>query len=114
MKLSSQKATLPGRKQVFRYYDEDGIARRDVIGLREESSDGDPLLQPVMNEGSRLPETGRTLDESREYARQALNHFPERIRAIEPADPAYSVEISQPLTQERDAVRERMREMAAA
>jgi nicotinate phosphoribosyltransferase len=113
MKLSSDKATLPGRKQVFRHYD-DGTARRDVIGLREESSDGDPLLQQVMKGGTRLPTGQRSLEESREHAERSLAMFPERIRTIEPADPPYPVRISDQLAAERDAVRQRTHEMAAA
>jgi nicotinate phosphoribosyltransferase len=49
-KLSTGKATLPGRKQVFR-----GPGRADVLGLRDEAApEGtEPLLQPVMTGGRR-------------------------------------------------------------
>ncbi|MEU2613524.1 nicotinate phosphoribosyltransferase [Micromonospora sp. NPDC007271] len=53
LKLSPGKATLPGRKQVFR--DQTG-ASGDVIGLREEPPPAGrgPLLVPVMRGGRRL------------------------------------------------------------
>jgi nicotinate phosphoribosyltransferase len=51
-KLSAEKATLPGPKQVFRGSPSDG----DVLALREEEpgADAEALLQPVMKGGSRL------------------------------------------------------------
>jgi nicotinate phosphoribosyltransferase len=51
-KLSAEKATLPGPKQVFRGSPKDG----DVLALREEEpgADAEALLQPVMKGGSRL------------------------------------------------------------
>jgi len=77
MKLSSQKATAPGRKQVFRGPD------GDTIGLREESLPGhEPLLVPVMTGGER---TGphRTLDTARALFRADLERLPEPLKAIE-------------------------------
>jgi nicotinate phosphoribosyltransferase len=77
IKLSSQKATAPGRKQVFR--GEDG----DTIGLREESLPGhEPLLVPVMRGGDR---TGphRTLETARALFRADLQRLPELHKAIE-------------------------------
>jgi nicotinate phosphoribosyltransferase len=77
IKLSSQKATAPGRKQVFRGVD------GDTIGLREESPAGhEPLLVPVMKGGER---TGphRTLDTARALFRADLERLPEPSKAIE-------------------------------
>ena len=48
LKLSVAKASAPGRKQAFR-----GEAG-DVLGLRDEELDGEPLLVPVVREGKRL------------------------------------------------------------
>jgi nicotinate phosphoribosyltransferase len=47
-KLSPGKATLPGRKQVWRG------ERHDVIALADEPAAGTPLLAPVMERGRRL------------------------------------------------------------
>jgi nicotinate phosphoribosyltransferase len=78
IKLSSQKSSAPGRKQVFR--GENG----DTIGLRDEPSPpGDePLLVPVMSGGER---TGphRTLDTARALFRADLERLPERFKAID-------------------------------
>ncbi len=53
-KLSADKATLPGAKQVLRGSSTSG----DVLALREEvpGPEAEPLLQPVMKGGSRLGE----------------------------------------------------------
>ena len=51
-KQSEGKATLAGRKQVFRKTDGDGRYAGDVIGTRDDVVPGaDPLLQPVMAKG---------------------------------------------------------------
>ena len=83
MKLSENKATEPGRKQVFRG------PEGDVVGLRDEPLPGDhePLLVPVMSGGER---TGphRTLETARSLFRADLEHVPEAARRlVEPEPP---------------------------
>jgi nicotinate phosphoribosyltransferase len=50
MKLSQDKVTLPGRKQVFRLYDKRGAFKKDIIGLETENL-GEPLLKQVIHAG---------------------------------------------------------------
>ena len=66
LKLSPEKETLPGRKQVFRLRDRGGVAIGDVIARADERLDGDPLLEPVMRGGERLAAGRRTLAQARE------------------------------------------------
>ncbi len=83
LKLSEDKATEPGRKQVFRG------PNGDVIGLRDEPlPDGhQPLLVPVMTGGKRTGPT-RTLETARGLFRSDLEHVPESARRIvEPVAP---------------------------
>jgi nicotinate phosphoribosyltransferase len=84
MKLSSQKTTAPGRKQVFRG------PEGDTIGLRDETlqPENEPLLVPVMMDGRR---TGphRTLETARALFRADLERLPEPAREI--ADPEQQV-----------------------
>lgn len=84
-KRSEGKATLPGRKQVFRQYGTDGRIAADCIGLDGERVDGRPLLQPVMVSGARLP--APTLDESRMHALRELSTLPDLVRALAPVMP---------------------------
>jgi nicotinate phosphoribosyltransferase len=51
-KLSPGKANLPAAKQIFR----DGTPERDVLGLRNESLPGEPLLAPIWRDGKRASE----------------------------------------------------------
>jgi nicotinate phosphoribosyltransferase len=78
LKLSAQKVTEPGRKQVFRGPD------GDVVGLRDEAvlDDHEPLLVPVMRGGQR---TGphRTLETARSLFRSDLERVPPAARTIE-------------------------------
>jgi len=62
LKLSSGKKTLVGEKQVFRFYQKDKI-HRDLIALRDERLEGEPLLKQVMKGGKRLqdPESLETI-----------------------------------------------------
>jgi nicotinate phosphoribosyltransferase len=92
-KRSEGKATWPGVKQVWRRHDEHGRIAGDRVGLADEAPHGEPLLQPCMRAGRRLP-TMPTLDEARAHCRAQLARLPEALRALEPAPAAYPVEIS--------------------
>src|SRR5260370_17273515 len=56
VKLSEDKVTLPGRKQVYRNAGDGGEVRGDVLALEDEQiGDARPMLQPVMRDGRRPP-----------------------------------------------------------
>lgn len=114
LKLSKEKKTLPGRRQVFRRENDQGRATADVIGRSDETLDGRPLLRQVMKGGVRLPAGRESLDASRERAAQELERLPDRIRELEDADPAYGVEISDELQRYTDEVTRRVAEEAGA
>lgn len=104
LKLSSGKPILPGRKQIFRRSEHD-VFSGDVIGRYQEELPGEPLLRRMMTNGRRI-DPAPSLDDLREQARVSLDRLPEAIRAIDPADPPYPVEISERLREHQDAVRE--------
>ncbi len=84
-KLSEGKATLPGRKQVYRHYHADGSIARDVIALDGERLDGQKLLRPVMRGGRRvdgLPD----LAAARAHTAAELQRLPTAARALENPD----------------------------
>ncbi|MDX6521054.1 MAG: nicotinate phosphoribosyltransferase [Gaiellales bacterium] len=79
MKTSLNKASLPGRHQVFR------SPEGDVIGLADEDLPGRRLLEPVVKAGVReLP--APSLDEIRDRAAAELAALPEASRRLR--DPA--------------------------
>lgn len=97
LKLSTGKAVLPGRKQIFRV-ERDGVATHDILGQHDETAHGRPLLQPAMRGGVRLS-TGRTnLEDARALARTELARLPERVRGLDQAQPPYEVAISERLS----------------
>ena len=109
LKLSTDKVSLVGRKQVFRLHAPDGTYARDVIGLREETADSVadeagvatdrvvPLLQPVMSHG-RVSHPLPPLHESRARFLADFAHLPPVTRALHPTAP-YSVTLTKMLTQ---------------
>lgn len=98
MKLSESKATLPGRKQIFREKVA-GQAVRDVVGLMQETTvAGDPLLVKVMENGRRT-RSREPLDVGRERCRTERDALPKELLSLEKAERAYPVELSPGLRQ---------------
>ncbi len=105
-KRSENKATWPGRKQVWRRYDGNGQMLGDRITLEQTASSsaanstakhagGEPLLDCVMRDGRRL-RPSPTLDDIRARAKRDLERLPEPLRRLQPgAD--YPVEIGDDL-----------------
>lgn len=98
MKLSSEKVILPGRKQVFRVY-ENGQMVRDVIAQVDEDLEGERLLQQVMRGGKRLDAGSISLKKAREHAQAQLEALPTEYKALERVEKCYLVEISAALTE---------------
>lgn len=104
MKLSASKEGLPGPKQVYRLFGEDGNYGHDIIGSAHElrpSRDAVPLLHNVMEHGKRTAPLPK-LEGSR--AEFALNYarLPDAHKAIRSPE-QYSVVVSDRLqdTQKR-------------
>jgi nicotinate phosphoribosyltransferase len=95
MKLSKDKITLPGRKQVYRFREEDGSFRKDVIALSDEKTEGEPLLVRVMEKG-KLVYTLPELSEIRLQAAESLRKLPLCYQLLKDAA-VYPVELSQRL-----------------
>jgi nicotinate phosphoribosyltransferase len=94
-KRSEGKVTWPGRKQVYRYDGADRLMDRDIVTLETDQRTGKPLLEQVMRNGRRL-DTPASLSILRQRAAANLARLPERLRALEPAEP-YPVEIAERL-----------------
>lgn len=94
-KRSIGKATWPGRKQVWRRYDEAGRMAGDVVSLEHDGQPGEPLLQPAMRGGRRLAQP--TLEQARQRAAGNLGKLPVALAGLE--EGGYPVEISPALHQ---------------
>lgn len=95
MKLSEGKATLPGRKQVYRFKDARGKFAKDVIALADEKIENEPLLVKVMEKGEIVYELP-SLEKIRKAAAENLAMLPEQYKQLRNA-PLYPVELSRGL-----------------
>ncbi len=93
-KRSEGKATWPGRKQVYRTYEEgaEGRMSSDLVTLESDVQAGEALIQPVMQGGRRLA-AAEPLVRSRARAAEQLAHLPCHLRNLG-EEPPYAVRIS--------------------
>ncbi len=97
LKLSTDKATLAGRKQVQRMRGET-VLEGDVIALHDEDvPGGEPILEPVLTDGARTSPSP-PLDAVRRRCQETLSWLPERLRGLglEEFEP-YPVQVSKGL-----------------
>ncbi|NDD62858.1 MAG: nicotinate phosphoribosyltransferase [Acidobacteria bacterium] len=102
MKLSSDKATYPYRKQVWRRSDESGQLIGDTIGLRDESLPGEELLRRVMVDGSPVG-LSPGLEEIRSYAKEQVRRIPAAVRSLKSPE-SYPVGYSERLEMARQSL----------
>jgi len=95
MKLSKDKITLPGRKQVYRVKNRIGFFEKDVVALADEKMQGEPLLVKVMDNG-KVRYDFPSLNDIRAYAAETLSKLPDGYKALTDA-PVYPVELSRNL-----------------
>lgn len=94
-KKSKGKATIPGRKQVFRQLEGKKMVR-DILAIEGDECEGIPLLERVMNGGRRMSEC-KDLKEIAAYTRSQLKALPAHFQALE-TKPPYPVKISPALS----------------
>jgi nicotinate phosphoribosyltransferase len=96
-KLSPDKVTLPGAKQIYRAADP---AEGDVLALRHEQRPADrlPLLEPVMRNGVRVhrPDPAEEVRAARERLRSDLAWLPRSATRLRDPEPVH-VELSNAL-----------------
>jgi nicotinate phosphoribosyltransferase len=107
MKLSTDKESPPGAKQVFRVRDGDGNWSRDVVALTDEKVAGaDSLLCTVMHEGRRAA-ASPTLEEIRDRFNQDWPSLDSRFKALV-GPPRFPVQVSPKLQRLTAEVREKL------
>jgi len=100
-KLSEDKISLPGAKQVFRHADHDVVARSGECNL------GRPLLRPILL-GGELVEPLPDLEATRSYAADCLRALPSSLRQLELTEP-HDVRLSKELKELVARTRENLR-----
>ena len=94
-KHAQDKATLPGRKQVWRRYGPDGRMAGDMLSLENDNQDGEALIHLVMRAG-KLVSPSQTLNEIRKRAARELQSLPAPLRELEPGA-KYPVQVGKAL-----------------
>jgi nicotinate phosphoribosyltransferase len=103
-KLSAEKVIYPGRKQIFRLVEGDRMVR-DIIGRHDEPLPGEPLLQPVLRGGARLPAGAVPLEEARRHSLRERQRLPEPLQALDSPPMPYRVEVSELLQHDLETLR---------
>jgi len=92
IKLSPGKKTLPGKKQIYRQFAEDGKFTHDIIALEGEEVTGLPLLELAVKDGVRA-RAKPALAETRAYALSQIAKIPDKYRTVA-APNGFAVQIS--------------------
>lgn len=110
IKLSKDKQTLPGLKQVYRFNGKAGKMTSDKIALWDEElpNDGVPLIRQVIKAGKM---TGNipSLNEIREKTKEKIGKLPPGLRDIN-RKAHYKVEVSDKLRKITDEIARELRE----
>jgi len=106
VKLSEEKHTFPGCKQVWRFREGDGRIERDLVAAIDESYDAEALLQRRFIRGRSVHQP-LPLDKLRERCLAWRNEMPEGMRRADSHTP-YIIEISERLHAELDEARQRI------
>jgi len=95
IKLSENKRTFPGRKQVYRVMNNDGNYLYDVLELESEIHEGRPLLEHVVRGGKKIIKPV-PLEEVRDYSLDCVARLPLEARMVRVTKP-YQLKIGSEL-----------------
>jgi nicotinate phosphoribosyltransferase len=84
IKVSEEKITFPGIKQVYRFYNKKGEFKEDILTLESEPipPNSEALLEPIMRSGkliSKLPK----IDEIQQFYLENIKKLPQRYKKLE-------------------------------
>lgn len=94
-KRSEGKVLWPGRKQVYRSYDDDGRMTGDVLTVEGDVREGEPLIRQFMKAGQRVS-AGESLHDLRKRALAEIKRLPRSLLTLDHA-PNYPVTVSEAL-----------------
>ena len=99
IKISENKITYPGIKQVYRSYNKNGEMEGDLLSLVEEPipPSSEPLLIPIMKKG-KIIATLPKIDEIRDFYLDNIKKMPEFYKNLEPKE-VFKLKISEKLEQ---------------
>jgi len=86
IKLSEDKRTYPGIKQVYRVENKEGKYLYDVLELEGMPHEGKPLLEYAVKRGEKLREAV-PLNAIREYSLDCVVRLPDRVKKVQVSEP---------------------------
>ena len=97
IKISEEKMTYPGIKQVYRIYNNNNMFKGDILALENENSapNSEALLKPIMKKGNliiKLP----NLDEIQQFYLDNIKKLPPSYKSLEEAQ-IFKLKISEKL-----------------
>jgi len=97
IKVSEEKLTYPGIKQINRIFDKSGMFKEDILRLDEEPEvpNSKPLLIPIMRDGKLIYELPK-IDEIRQYYLKNMENLPKGYKVLK-ENHLFKLKISQKL-----------------
>ena len=97
IKVSEEKLTYPGIKQINRIFDKSGMFKEDILRLDEEPEvpNSNPLLIPIMTDGKLIYELPK-IDEIRQYYLKNMETLPKDYKILK-EDHLFKLKISKKL-----------------
>ncbi|MHA2473527.1 MAG: nicotinate phosphoribosyltransferase, partial [Promethearchaeota archaeon] len=102
IKISEEKITYPGIKQVFRLFDENGMFKNDILGLDTEVTPdrAELVLKPIMKKAKIIIEMPE-LSEIQAFYNENIKKLPDIYKSLDPTQ-VLDLEISPKLEELTD------------
>jgi len=107
IKISEEKTTYPGKKQVYRIYEDNGMFKEDVLALEEEQgpSNSENLLIPIMKNGNLIEKLPK-IDEIRAFYLKNIKKLPDKYKKLEEIR-TFNLKISDKFEELRDLLKQK-------
>ncbi len=107
IKISEDKITYPGIKQIFRIYDKNGMFKDDILTLDDESAppNSESLLNQIMKNGELISDLPN-IDEIQRYYLENIKKLPEEYKTLIETR-VFKIKISDKLTNLTDSLKEK-------
>ncbi len=97
IKISEKKLTFPGKKQIYRIFDKNGIFKEDILTLDDETPplNSEALLFPVLKKGKLVSELPELKEIQQDYLNN-INRLPEDFKVLD-ENHVFNLRVSQKL-----------------